>query len=1272
MHLLATTSGVVDGGAEAIDLKQPPGDIVVLTSADSEIAALARAADSLGENGLRLASLLQLQHNYSVDLYIEKTLSQARLVVLRLLGGASYWTYGLDQTVAVAQAQGIKLAVLPGEAGADPALTSRSTLPAANCEHLRRYLAGGGAHNAENFLSYCCHLLDGLEAPPPAQPLAVAGIHRRIESDGQLALILFYRSVVEGGLAAPIEALADTLATRGMSVLSFYVASLKDAESVALLRAALGEAKPSVILNATSFAASSGMMADPLAEYDCPVLQVVLAGTSQSAWQASTQGLGARDLAMNVVLPELDGRIHSRAISFKADSQWHGRTYCRIVTHQPIPDRVNFVADLAANWLRLRQTPARDRRVAIILANYPDKAGRIANGVGYDTPASTIAMLKALAGAGYDVRDVPESGNTLVEALQEARFPSSSPLGETPHPPIASQRAPPSPSGRGVMVALAAYRRYFAALPETVRVQMIERWGDPASDPWVRDGEFHLPVCIHGNVAVAIQPSRGYNIDPKATYHDPALVPPHCYLAFYVWLRQHFGAHALIHNGKHGNLEWLPGKATALSDACYPEIAHGPLPQLYPFIVNDPGEGTQAKRRTGAVIIDHLTPPLTRAETYGPLKDLEALIDEYYLASGLDRRRVGALRRDILDLVRGERLDLDAGLTGDSDTDLQKIDAYLCDLKEAQIRDGLHVLGSSPEGRLETDLLVALTRVPRGLGEGSDASLIRALAHDLDFGDFDPLACDMAKPWMGPRPSELEGICDDPWRTNGDTIERLELLAASLLSHGARKGPIAEQWEGDGFSFASYGTKSPYPPVACGDGPLFLPMGEAKEVLDFIETTLRPTLRSCGPQEIAALLAGLDGRRVAPGPSGAPTRGRADVLPTGRNFYSLDNRTLPTPTAWTLGRRSAEDLLMRHFQDTGQYPKAIGLSVWGTANMRTGGDDIAQALALIGARPVWEPASWRVTGFEIVPVAVLGRPRVDVTLRISGFFRDAFPAQIELLDKAMRAVGALDETEEDNPMAARMTGEARSLAASGFDQETARELAGFRIFGSKPGAYGAGLQVLIDERIWKSRGDLAAAYVTWGAYAYGARAQGRNDEASFRRRLANVEAVIHNQDNREHDLFDSDDYYQFEGGMTAAVEQASGARPRVYHNDHSRPDRPVIRTLEEEVGRVMRSRVVNPKWIAGVKRHGYKGAFEIAATVDYMFAFAATTGAVKNHHFDMAYDAYLGDEGTRQFLAANNPAALREIAERFDEAMTRGLWMPRLNSTHHLLQELMR
>jgi cobaltochelatase CobN len=1232
MHLLAASTSSFAADTEAFDAAQSPADIIVLSAADSELGLLARANRG---NRLRLANLLNFQHNLSVDLYVEKTLSKAKLIVLRLLGGAGYWPYGLQEIENLARAENIKLAVLPGDANADPALTARSTLPAADCERLRQYLVMGGGENAQSFLRYCSYLLDGGAMPEPARGLPSAGVYAN--DVNAKAAIIFYRSVIEGGLTTPIDAMLDALRARDLPACAIYVASLKDKPSIEIVREQLSEVD--VILNATSFAATSAGGDDPLANFDCPVLQVTLAGSSEEAWRDSKPGLGPRDLAMNVVLPELDGRIHSRAVSFKSAGKWDKATECRIATYQPVQDRIDFTADLAANWVKLRRAPPSNRKIAIVLANYPNKQGRIANGVGYDTPVSTIKILRALECFGYAVEKIPTNGNELISLLS---------------PPL---------QGGGEM-SEASYISLFARLPDSLRTQIITRWGDHARDPMFRGNAFHFKTLLTGNIVTAIQPSRGYDIDPKATYHDPALVPPHGYIAFYFWLSHEFKAHAVIHNGKHGNLEWLPGKATALSNECWPEAVFGPLPQLYPFIVNDPGEGTQAKRRTSAVIIDHLTPPLTRAETYGPLKDLEALVDEYYLASGLDRRRRDQLRRDILNLSKSHHLDADAGFTGDEDNDLQKLDAYLCDLKEAQIRDGLHILGQSPEGRLEIDLLVALTRVPRGLGEGGDQSLIRALAMDFGFEGFDPLSCAMAEPWSGPCPIALASLSADPWRTNGDTVERLELFASQLISSSQRKpGPTHACENSEGSS-----KNQPWVPAFAGMTELGFERTEL--VLEAVENSIRPALHSCGPNELANLLRGLDGKRVSPGPSGAPTRGRLDVLPTGRNFYSIDNRTLPTPTAWNLGKKSAEDLLTRHFQDFGRYPKALGLSAWGTANMRTGGDDIAQALALIGAKPVWEPSSWRVTGIDVIPLAALGRPRIDVTLRISGFFRDAFPSQIELLDRAFRTIGGLEEDEDDNPIAARMKAEARLLEARGIEGNEAKQIAGYRIFGSKPGAYGAGLQALIDEKIWNERADLAAAYVTWGAYAYGAREAGVNDEASFTERLKRIEAVVHNQDNREHDLLDSDDYYQFEGGMSAAVEQASGKRPRVYHNDHSRPERPFIRTLEEEVGRVMRSRVVNPKWIDGVKRHAYKGAFEIAATVDYMFAFAATTGAVKSHHFDLAYDAFLADDGTRDFIANNNPAALREIAQRFDEAAARGLWTPRLNSAYDLIREL--
>ena len=777
--------------------------------------------------------------------------------------------------------------------------------------------------------------------------------------------------------------------------------------------------------------------------------------------------------------------------------------------------------------------------------------------------------------------------------------------------------------------------RYLSIYRRTVE----ERWGKPANDPQAFHNTFKLALLQFGNIIVGIQPARGYNIDPVSSYHDPDLPPPHHYFAFYVWLRKIFGIHAIIHLGKHGNLEWLPGKALALSERCFPEAVLGPLPHLYPFIVNDPGEGAQAKRRASAVIIDHLTPPMTRAETYGPLADLEGLVDEYYQAAGVDPRRVAYLRKEILAESRRLGLDKDLGVERDDDPDdaLAKLDNHLCELKELQIRDGLHILGRAPGNDQLTDLLVALVRVPRGDGLGGNASILRALAGDLRLGSvFDPLDCDFSNLWRGPRPDALASNpgAGGTWRSVGDTVERLELLARALV---AGETAADRRWT------------------------------ETLLVLREIDHKIRPAIEASGRDEIQNLLGGLDGRFVPPGPSGAPTRGRLDVLPTGRNFYSVDSRAVPTPAAWHLGWKSAEMLIERYLQEEGDWPKTVVLSAWGTANMRTGGDDIAQALALIGAKPVWDRASHRVTGIEVLPATLLARPRVDVTLRVSGFFRDAFPTQIDLIDRAVRKVAEADETPHQNPIRERIEKDSATFVDEGLDPVTAARRASFRVFGSKPGAYGAGLQALIDEKGWETDEDLAKAYIAWGGYAYGTKTEGVAEHRLFEQRLAGVELVLHNQDNREHDILDSDDYYQFEGGVAATVRYLSGDQPAIYHNDHSRPESPRIRTLKEEIGRVVRGRAANPKWLKGVMRHGYKGAFEIAATVDYLFAFAATARVVDDHHFDALYEAYLADQGVRDFIERHNPDALREIAERFREAIDRGLWRPRANDVHERL-----
>ncbi len=1250
MHLLAAQPGAITDGEEAVDLGQSPGDIVYLSAADTELALLADARRDLDDAGravpsLRLANLMQLGHNMSVDLYVDDIVRHAKLVVVRILGGYGYWSYGIEQIAEVCRKCGIALAVLPGDDQPDPELAAFSTLDAEAQHRLWQYGVHGGPANSRNLLLYMSSLT-GAEADwrepvtllraglywPGTETPSLADVRAYWTEGRPVASLVFYRALVQAGNLKAVDGMIDALADAGLNPLPVFAQSLKDPVSADTVTAIYADTPPDVVLNATGFAVSApgkDFTSGPLDATGAPVLQVVFSGGNREGWEAGTRGLSARDIAMNVALPEVDGRVFTRAVSFKGRARRDDATQSDIVTYEPVPDRMAFVAKLARRWATLRNTPAKERRVALVLANYPNKDARLGNGVGLDTPAGTVRVLSAMKDADYRIDGAPSDGADLVARLKAG--------------PTNDFKALPTRTV-SESLSLAEYQLWFSSmLSPKVREQVLERWGAPEDDPFYRPGEldcgtFAISAYRCGNVAICLQPARGYNIDPVQSYHDPALVPPHGYLAFYAWLDVGFRTDAVCHMGKHGNVEWLPGKALALSEDCFPEAAMGPVPHIYPFIVNDPGEGTQAKRRTSAVIIDHLTPPLTRAESYGPLKDLEQLVDEYYEAAGVDPRRIRVLTEEILTLCRATGLDEDIGIAVDETEEdaLAKLDGYLCELKELQIRDGLHVFGESPSGRLLTDLLVALVRVPRGAGEGGDASLHRAMAADYGL-DFDPLDCDMAAPWEGAKPPVLAALSDDPWRTTGDTVERLEMLAQAHVS-----------WD---LAVNQKRTRT-------------------AAVMKWLEDDLRPRVAACGEAEIAGMLRALDGRFVEPGSSGAPTRGRPDVLPTGRNFYSVDTRTVPTPAAWTLGWKSATLLIERYMQDHGEWPTVMALSAWGTSNMRTGGDDIAQALALMGVRPTWDGASRRVVGFEVMPMDLLDRPRVDVTLRISGFFRDAFPALIDLFDSAVRAVAALDEPEDMNPVAARVRAETERLILAGAEAGDAARRAGHRVFGSKPGAYGAGLQAMIDEKGWQTEADLANAYVAWGGYAYGGGAEGTAEHSLFVDRLTHVQAVVHNQDNREHDLLDSDDYYQFEGGMTAAVNEYRGERPAVYHNDHSRPERPVVRPLEDEIARVVRARVVNPKWIDGVRRHGYKGAFEMAATVDYLFAFAATTGAVKDHHFDLVFQAYLDDDDVRGFLEDANPDALRDIADRLIEAQDRGLWSPRLNSTRDILQRL--
>ena len=1292
MHKIAATPGGWNPDEEGvIFLEQNCAPIVLITSADTEIQTIATALNTLPSNfpEVRVANLLNLQQQLTIDTYVETVLARAKIIVLRLLGGITYWSYGLERVKEIAQINKIALFVLPGDDSPDPDLIAHSTIELSAVNYLWRYFIEGGVVNYSNGLQYLSDLLlQTSYNPAPPQVIPRLGIYEfskqgKIEksADKKTAIILFYRSHYLAGNIEPIDALCQALSSKNLIPLPIFVASLKDREIQNQLIDILQKRSGAIILNTTSFAIAK--IGDESAtklwqKLDLPIFQVILSGSTQKQWEDSLMGLTPKDVAMNVALPEIDGRIITSAVSFKTVKQRQEKLETDVVIYQAQSDRINFVTELTANWVKLQTRPNTDKKIALILANYPNKDGRIANGVGLDTPASCIEILKALKQAGYYVTELPETGDDLIDLLT---------TGVTND--LESQ------SLRKVYQSLSVeeYQEYFATLAIEVQQGIIKRWGEihltsniqhlssntdadslPSqvkvksnmdrlgNDTSQNFSSFNIPGIRLGNIFIGIQPSRGYDRDPSLNYHAPDLEPTHDYLAYYYWLREKFQVNAIVSVGKHGNLEWLPGKSLALSNTCYPEVALQAIPHIYPFIVNDPGEGSQAKRRAHAVIIDHLTPPLTRAELYGGLDKLEALIDEYYEAQTLDPTRLSTISNRIEKLVKQEHLDRELGITTDTITEFLTIaDGYLCELKEAQIRDGLHILGQCPQDKQLRDLIIAISR----FSSIDRPGLTEAIAKDLGLEEWENIESQnlenkLSTLQLSKTLSATLRLCVKKIHNSGDITEILETIAAELIDRLISQPNII----GAIYESSLHHDRS-HPDKLYGRfGETSLPNTEKK--LHWIETQLLPSLQKT-PQEITNLLHALEGKYVPSGASGAPTRGRPEVLPTGRNFYSVDIRAIPTETAWEVGNAAASALIERYTQENGEYPQTLAISIWGTSTMRTGGDDIAQVMALMGVRPVWDGLSRRVVDFEILDESVLNRPRVDVTVRVSGFFRDSFPNILNLLNSITLAIAQLPESPETNPLAAKVTTETEYWQSQGLTQQQAQTRASYRIFGSKPGAYGAGLQGLIEAQNWQTEDDLARAYINWSSYAYDAQGKGHSAPESFQQRLKNLQIVLQNQDNREHDLLDSDDYYQFQGGLTAAVKSISGKNPEVYFGDNSQPKNPKVRKLTEEIARVYRSRVINPKWIEGVMRHGYKGAFEMAATVDYLFAYDATTKCVSDYMYRGVAEAYVLDENVQQFIRDKNPWALRDMTERLLEANQRGMWK---EVSHEMLDSL--
>ncbi len=1239
MHLISTIPGGWNPNDEGVFyIDQSPGDIVFLSSADSDLFMMNNAYKLIHNSvenapSFRFANLGYFKQELTIDTYIDEVVSSAKIVVLKLLGGKAYYNYLCEAVIECCEENNIQLLFLPGDNKPDLELMQSSNIQLKEVDLIWKYIQAGGLENCHAALQLISNRITDVTVTPNAIKIIPdlflyhpkEGIYnpRTVLSKKKQAIIFSYRSYYLSNNLAPIHSIIDAIESQGVSTVVLMAAGYREhdiqQQIVDLLKRYRIE-RPQVIINTTGFSVQ-GFQDTSQSLFDVfnvPVIQAIMGSCNRESWFEGNFGLPPIDIAMNIALPEVDGKIISKVISFKESKEKDALTDSEVVSYVPNLEGCEFVAKMAKAWINLQQKTNTEKKIALVLPNYPNNNSRLANGVGLDTPQSTVQILAQLADENYVLAsDYPKTTDELIDKLTNSVTNSSETINTL------NER-------HAIKLEEVIFYRYYNRLSKTLRDTIEAQWGDPKESPNYQKGCFLIPGFVSGNVLVSIQPSRGYDLDLQANYHSPDLPPPPAYLAYYIWLQHEFKANALVHIGKHGNLEWLPGKSVALSEeTCFPAAILGAIPHFYPFIINDPGEGTQAKRRNQAIILDHLIPPMTRAENYGDLLKLELLIDEFYEAALVDKRRASLIKTKIESLVNDTHLKSDLNQDGkDIDALLEVIDGYLCELKESQIRGGLHILGTLPKQEKLADLIVALHRLPQGNLKG----ITQCLAEDLQL-NFDPIDVSYSDSFE----KEIYSIS---CRTYGQAVELLENKAKNLV----RQLLNDDEYESVGKN--------------------------TQQLLKYIKLHTLPTLHKTS-NEIRYLIKGLNGQYIPAGGSGAPTRGRLDILPTGRNFYSVDVRTVPSEAAYQLGTKSAQNIIDRYLQENGEYPTSIGLSVWGTSTMRTSGDDIAQALALIGVKPVWQGSNRRVKDFIVLSTLELKRPRVDVLLRISGFFRDAFPDLISLFNAAVEKVAALDETDEQNPIKKRFNEERQQWQKEGLDEKQANERALYRVFGSKPGAYGAGLQGLIEGKNWVTSDDLAQAYINWSGYAYyGNENSGTSAHETFKKRLSSIEVVMQNQDNREHDILDSDDYYQFQGGMTTAVNTIKGSQPETYFGDHSRPENPKVKSLKEELLKVFRSRVVNPKWIKGMREHGYKGAFEMAATMDYLFAYDATTNLIADFMYEQITDNYLFDNENKAFIEKHNPWALKDMSERMLEAIQRGMWENPSEETIDALKEI--
>ncbi|MBE6527643.1 MAG: cobaltochelatase subunit CobN [Thermoplasmata archaeon] len=935
---------------------------------------------------------------------------------------------------------------------------------------------------------------------------------------------------------------------------------------------------------------------------DIPVMQVMMISGHFADYEETTEGLSKAELSMSIIWPELDGQI----ITVPIASNESGKSMKR---YSPIDDRIDHLAKMMRSWAILSRTPRSERRIAILMYQSRPETGRIGGAAGLDSIESISDMLKRFGKEGYTLDHVPENGKALIDEIvdnitNDLEWSSSERVREK----------------AVALVDNSDYLEHYNRLSEFNRNMMERSWGKPPGEISVDSGKFVIPGIVNGNIYIGFQPLRGWAEQMEAVYHDPLIPCPHQYLEFYRWLKNDFKANVVFHIGTHGTLEWLPGKNHGLSSKCFPDLVLDGIPHIYPYIIDDPGEGIQCKRRSEAVLIGHMCPTMTRAGSYDDISAVDEPLQSYFRskASQNDERKKAMLTEILEALKKSDMLrdlNLDSGITAEElEYHLDDIHEYITEVKDALIRDGLHILGRAPEGELLDEMIYGLMRLRNGDVPSLRASFYASRSYDIDA--------------LLESPSSLTG-----GEVNGLIIDRLDSELMGLLAQMREKDYDLDSCIG-----------------------LFDPMtDDLRASVVYVCSTLSKNISKMS-DEMDNIIHACDGGYVLPGPSGAPMRGNAHILPMGRNYYSVDPDTIPPKSSWEIGRKMADQMIQRYIDDKGMYPQEVGFIIWATDTMKTNGDDVAYILWLMGVRPVWSETGGQVTGLEVIPLSELGRPRIDVTVRITGLFRDAFPNLIDLIDDAVRMVSELDEDDKDNYLAANLRRDIVESLANGMTVDEARKKNSVRIFGCPPGAYGAGVNHAIEYGDWKTVRDLADIYMEWGSYAYGRGMSGVQMKDQFMKRFGKVGITVKNVPDREIDVLDVDDFYSYLGGLNAFVKAYGNQDAVSFMGDGSDPDKVKLRDSKQELQFVYRSKALNPKYINGLKQHGFRGVAEVTNLTEFTFGWDATSDIADDWMYQGLAEKYLFDPETREWMEESNPYATMEMVNRLMEAYDRGMW----------------